>query len=340
MTGTHQFDKLLLRSFLWGGLVTTALGLAGAVIAGLNAVARIDEVTRATQRIIAGDLSERLPTRGRSGDLDRLAHVINGMLAEIEWLMQEVKGVCDNIAHDLRTPVTRLLAGLERTRRRARSTDEYEAGVDEAIAEIKGILKTFAALLRISEVESCARRAGFTSTDLGVVAADVAELYEPIAEERGITLQTIREGHVVPAMPGDPSMLFEAIGNLVDNALKYTPAGGRVTLRSFCRNGRPGIEVTDTGPGIPLAERAAVLRRFHRLEESRHTQGTGLGLALVAAVARLHAMDMSIDDATPGCRITLTRRNGPDGPVKTNRQDSFVSSQRFDDPHSGAPAAK
>jgi signal transduction histidine kinase len=308
MTGTRQFDELLVQSFLWGGLVTAALGLAGAVIAGLNAVARIDEVTRATQRIVAGNLAERLPTRGQSGDLDQLAHVINGMLGEIERLMHEVKGVCDNIAHDLRTPVTRLLAGLERTRRRARSTDEYEAGVDEAITEIKGILRTFAALLRISEVESGARRAGFTSTDLAVVAADVAELYEPIAEERGVALRTIRQDHAVPVMPGDPSLLFEAIGNLVDNALKYTPSGGQVTLRSFCKDGRSGIEVTDTGPGIPPAERSAVLRRFHRLEESRHTPGTGLGLALVAAVARLHATDLTIEDAMPGCRITLTRR--------------------------------
>lgn len=307
MTMTRRFDELLVRSFFWGGLVTAALGLAGAVSAGLNAVTRIDEVTRATQRIVAGNLSERLPTRGRSGDLDRLAHVINGMLGEIERLMQEVKGVCDNIAHDLRTPVTRLLAGLERARRRARETGEYEAAVDEAIVEIKGMLKTFAALLRISEVESGARRAGFTEVDLGTVAADVAELYEPIAEEKGVTLEAVREGDGVAVVAGDPSLLFEAISNLAENALKFTPRGGRVALRSFAADGSVGIAVSDTGPGIPPEQRAAVRRRFYRLEESRHTPGTGLGLALVAAVARLHAMELTIADAEPGSRITLSR---------------------------------
>ena len=327
LTMTRRFDDLLVRSFLWGGLVTAALGLAGAAIAGLNAVARIDEVTRATQQIVAGNLSERLPTRGRSGDLDRLAHVINGMLAEIERLMQEVKGVCDNIAHDLRTPLTRLLAGLERARRRARTTDEYEAAVDEAIVEIKSILKTFAALLRISEVESGARRAGFTTVDLGTVAADVAEFYEPIAEEKGVTLEAIREGGTVPTVAGDPSLLFEAISNLADNALKFTPRGGRVELRSFVKDGSPGIEVNDTGPGIPPEERAAVGRRFYRLEESRHTSGTGLGLALVTAVARLHAMDLTIADGVPGSRITLSRRDGaglPSGqPIVSTRTSAL-----------------
>ncbi|MBO0710705.1 MAG: HAMP domain-containing protein [Acetobacteraceae bacterium] len=335
MTMTRRFDELLVWSFLWGGLVTAALGLAGAVIAGLNAVARIDEVARATQQIIAGNLSERLPTRGRSGDLDRLAHVINGMLAETERLMQEVKGVCDNIAHDLRTPVTRLLAGLERSRRRARTTEEYDRAVDEAIVEIKSILKTFAALLRISEVESGARRAGFTTVDLGTVGADVAEFYEPIAEEKGVTLEAIREGDTVPTVAGDPSLLFEAISNLADNALKYSPRGGRVELRSFVKDGSLGIEVSDTGPGIPPDERAAVGRRFYRLEESRHTPGTGLGLALVAAVARLHAMDLTIEDAAPGSRITLSRREGAG-----RRQDSQSSAPARLSTSCGRPASE
>jgi signal transduction histidine kinase len=309
LTGTAEFDELLLHSFLWGGLVTLALGLGGAVIAGTDAVRRIEAVTRATQRIIAGDLSQRLPTRGHIGDLDRLSHVINGMLAEIEHLMNAVKSAGDNIAHDLRTPLTRLLAGLERARRRANSAEEYGQAVDEAVLEIRGILDTFAALLRIAEVESNARRAGFKAVDLSAVAADVAELYEPMAEDKGITLQLLPAGEPAPSMPGDPSLLFEALGNLVDNALKYTPSGGHVTVRSMGGVGRTGFEVTDTGPGIPASEREAVLRRFRRLEESRHSPGTGLGLALVAAVARLHAMDLTIDDGMPGCRITLTWRD-------------------------------
>lgn len=306
MDDTHAFARVLINAFIWGALVTTLLGLAGAAVVGADAVRRIDGVARAIQRIVSGDLSERLPTHGRTDDLDRLVNVINGMLGDLERLMQEVKGVCDNIAHDLRTPLTRLLAGLERTRRRPASVEDYAAAIDEAVLETRGLLQTFAALLRISEVESGARRAGFTDTDLSEVVADAVELYEPAAETKGIHLQLVPAG--APAiMRGDPNLLFEAVGNLVDNAVKFTPRGGRVTVCAFSRPGTMGFEVADTGPGIPPDERDPVLRRFHRAEASRHTPGSGLGLALVAAVARLHGMDLAIDDAEPGCRITIAR---------------------------------
>jgi len=308
MTSAHHFRELLIEAFISGGLITAMLGLVGAAIAGADAVRRIDAVTLATQRIMNGDFSGRLPTRGRTGDLDHLVHVINGMLDEIERLMHEVKGVCDNIAHDLRTPLTRLLAGLERVRRRATSAEDYGVAVDEAIRETRGLLTTFAAMLRISEVENGARRSGFTAVDLSRIAADAVEFYEPIAEEKGVTLQLTSEGTTAALRHGDPSLLFEAIGNLVDNALKFTPAGGCVTVRTFAAINTLGIEVTDTGPGIPRNERDAVLRRFYRAEESRHTAGSGLGLALIAAVARLHEMDLTITDAIPGCRITLACR--------------------------------
>jgi signal transduction histidine kinase len=310
MAAAHAFDRLLLRSCIIGGVVTVLLGLIGAAIAGADAVRRIDGVTAAIQRIVRGKLSERLPTRGDSHDLDRLAQEINFMLGEIEHLMQEMKGVCDNIAHDLRTPLTRLLAGLERARRRSESMDDYAAAVDGAIAEIRELLKTFAAMLRISEVESGARRAGFVELDLSQIATDVFDYYEPMAEEKGVTLQRSCDGAV--KMQGDPSLLFEAVSNLVDNALKFTPPRGRVGLSSFADGERRGIVVTDTGPGIPTHQRNAVLKRFYRAEDSRHTPGSGLGLALVAGVAGLHEMAVDIADAVPGCRIALVtvhRRN-------------------------------
>jgi signal transduction histidine kinase len=303
MTGAHAFDRLLLRSCLIGGAVTVLLGLIGAAIAGADAVRRIDGVTAAVQRIVRGNLSERLPIRGDFHDLDRLAQEINFMLGEIERLMQEVKGVCDNIAHDLRTPLTRLLAGLERARRRSDSVVDYATAVDDAIAEIRGLLKTFAAMLRISEVESGARRAGFVELDLSQIATDVFDYYEPMAEEKGVTLQ--RSCDATVKMQGDPSLLFEAISNLVDNALKFTPPGGRVGVSSFADSEHQGIVVTDVGPGIPTHQRDAVLKRFYRAEDSRHTPGSGLGLALVAGVAGLHEMAVDIADAVPGCRIAL-----------------------------------
>ena len=311
MAGAQAFRGLLLDSTLWGGLATIVLGLIGAVAAGVGAVRHIDRITRAVRGIVRGDLSGRLPTRGHVRELDQLAHEINFMLGEIERLMEEVKGVCDNVAHDLRTPLTRLLAGLERARRRAASVDEYEAAVDEAMQEIRGLLKTFAAMLRIAEVESGARRAGFTAVDLTQVGADVVEFYEPMAEQKGVALG-ISDGASVP-MQGDPSLLFEALSNLVDNALKFTPSGGRIDVRVFSDDGGQGFEVSDTGPGIPAEQRDAVQRRFYRAEQSRHTPGSGLGLALVSGVAGLHDMRVRIEDAKPGCRIALVGPRGLQG---------------------------
>ena len=296
-------DRII--SVVWVvGLVVLVLGLTGGALIGAFALGRIERVTQAIERIVNGDLKERLPGGGTKGDLARLIHVVNRMLDEIERLMHEVKGVTDDIAHDLRTPLTRLLAGLERARRRASTVEEYANAVEEAIAESKGVLATFSALLRIAEVEAGARRAGFTTVDLNTVAADVTDFYEPLAERKGIALSLETAG--APAeMPGDPSLLFEAMGNLVDNAIKYTPSGGRVTLRIFGVADRLGIAVSDTGPGIPEIEREAVLRRFHRIEKCRHTPGSGLGLSLVAAVARLHGLPLALEDANPGCRVTM-----------------------------------
>jgi signal transduction histidine kinase len=304
----NRFRDLLRDAMASGALVVLVLGLAGAVITGAGALGRIDGVTQAIERIVNGDLSRRLPSGRRGGDLNRLIQVVNRMLDEIQRLMEEVKGVTDDIAHDLRTPLTRLLAGLERAHRRAASPEEYAAAIDEAIAETKGVLATFGALLRIAEVEAGARQAGFARLNLDTVAADVAELYEPVAESKGIAFSRENDGSAHTAeIAGDPSLLFEAIGNLVDNAIKFTPPGGRIKLRTFSASDRLGIEVSDTGPGIPGTERDAVLRRFHRVEKCRHTPGSGLGLSLVAAVARLHGLHLAIEDAQPGCRVTLWR---------------------------------
>jgi signal transduction histidine kinase len=288
-----------------GGAITVVLGLAGAAGVGAGAIRRIDAVTLAIERIVQGDLSSRLPTRGTSDDVDRLVRVVNGMLDEIERLMQEVKGTCDNIAHDLRTPLTRLLGGLERARRRAATADEYAAAVDEGIEETRGLLKTFTALLRISEVEDSVRRAGFVPVNLVEIAKDVVEFYEPYADEQNVTLTFRADIDAAQPISGDPSLLFEAIGNLVDNAIKFTPGGGRVAVRVFHHDRTLGVAIEDTGPGIADAERDAVLRRFYRSEKSRSAPGHGLGLSLVAAVARLHRMELIIEDGRPGTTFKL-----------------------------------
>lgn len=305
---TDEFDEALVRAMVLGGSLTITLGLAGAIFVGIGAVRRLDAVTGAIEKIVAGDLSSRLPSKGASDDVDRLIHVVNGMLEEIDRLMREVKGVCDNIAHDLRTPLTRLLGGLERVRRRDPPKEEYGSAVDEAIGETKGLLKTFAALLRISEVEDGARRSGFVVVDLAEIGQDAVDFYEPLADEKGIGLRFERDTAAPVRLAGDASLLFEAISNLLDNAIKFTPPGGQVTVRMLSSAGRAGIAVSDTGPGIPAHEREAVLRRFYRTEKSRSTPGSGLGLSLVAGVAGLHRMELTLEDAHPGCRISLTRR--------------------------------
>jgi len=304
----HVLRWQLVRGMAWGSVLILAVGLAGALLTGRASERRIGGITRAIERIVGGDLAERLPTHNRSGDLDRLAHLVNGMLDDIERLMREVKGVTEDIAHDLRTPLTRLLAGLERARRRAASISDYDQAVAEAIAETQGVLGTFSGLLRIAEVEHGARRAGFTRIDLGKIAEDVTEFHEPVAEDSGVALTYEAHRGAAPAeMSGDPSLMFEAISNLIDNAIKFTCVGGHVTVRTFRNGARVGVVVEDDGPGIPEGQREAVLRRFHRLEKSRHTPGSGLGLSLVAAVARLHNLTLTIASGSPGCCVTLAR---------------------------------
>jgi signal transduction histidine kinase len=300
----HELRAQLWRMMGWGCVVMLVVGFAGAALAARDSERRISAFTRAIERIVSGDLAERLPTHTRFGDLDRLAILVNGMLDDIERLMREVKGVTDDIAHDLRTPLTRLLAGLERVRRRAGSVRDYEQAIAEAIDETQGLLGTFRGLLRIAEVEDGARRAGFTRVDLAKIVADVAEFHGPVAEESGVSLVCPTHRGAVE-MSGDPSLLFEAISNLIDNAIKFTPRGGHVSVRALRATGRVGVIVEDDGPGIPECEREAVLRRFHRLE--KHAPGSGLGLSLVAAVAKLHGLTLTIGSAGPGCRVTLAR---------------------------------
>ena len=307
MHDIREFDELLLRALESGGAIMLAIGLLGATAMGLSAGRRLDGVTHAIERIVKGDLSKRLPLQGSKDDVDRLASVVNNMLDEIERLMHEVKGVCDDVAHDLRTPLTRLLAGLERAERRDLSELEYKEAITEAIEQARGLLVTFRALLRISEIEDSARRTGFVRIDLQQIVADAADFFEPLAEEKEIHLH-----YATPSEPlwitGDADLLFDALSNLVDNALKFTAPGGTVFLSLRADTQEATLSVSDNGPGIPEAEREAVLRRFYRSERSRHTAGNGLGLSLVAAVARLHDMQLLIRDAAPGCEVVLNMR--------------------------------
>ncbi|MDY7560643.1 ATP-binding protein [Pseudomonas sp. 10B1] len=304
MHDIHEFDELLVNALVSGGCLLLVVGLIGSIGLGYMARRRLDTLSSSIKQIVEGDLSRRLPTRGNRDDIDRLANVVNGMLDELERLMSEVKGVCDDIAHDLRTPLTRLIAGLERAQRRGLLEEDYALTVDSALNEARGLLLTFRALLRISEIEDSARRSSFAKVDLNRIGADAAEFFEPLAEERGMTL-TFEPAPTPATLAGDAQLLFDAACNLLDNAIKFSPDNSRIRVTVGSAVGGPCLIVSDNGPGIPEIEREAVFRRLYRSESSRHTPGNGLGLSMVAAVARLHDMTLEVSDAKPGCQIIL-----------------------------------
>lgn len=303
--GVLNFDQTLVKALCAG--VTLSIVLALACGAMLNSLSnrRIRAIGETARQIMAGKLGQRLPTRGTNDDLDRLSAIVNTMLNEIEQLVDEVRCVCAGVAHDLRTPMTRLHAGLERASRRAGTTADYARAIEDAIGQSDVVLARFAALLRIAEIESGSRRSSFRAVSLDAVLRDAAELYEPLAEHRRISLALDASAPV--QVTGDYDLLFGAIENLLDNALKFTPHDGAVTAHVYMNGAQAELRIADSGPGIASAERRAVLRPFYRSDTgaARSIPGHGLGLSLVAAIARLHDASLEIHDDAPGCCIVL-----------------------------------
>ena len=281
----------------WAALITLGLGVVGGLLMTRNMLRKVDAVNRTSTQIIHGDLSQRVPLSGTGDEFDQLAQNLNQMLDQIERLMAGMRQVTDNIAHDLRTPLSRLRARLEVTLIEKPDQARYADVLRETINEADRLLGTFNALLSIAEVEAGSRRESFDAVDLSEIARDVAELYEPVADENGLGFETTIADKIM--VRGDRHLLSQAIANLLDNALKYTPAG-KVALAVETRAGKAHIEVSDTGPGVPPDRRSAVFDRFVRLEGSRSTPGNGLGLSLVRAVARLHDGEIWLEDSVPG----------------------------------------
>lgn len=298
-----EFRHIVLRAFVWGAIATIGLTLLGGLIVSVGPLRRIAQIRQVSQAIIAGDIKMRLPFSPSGDELDMLAGIVNTMLDQVEQLMAEAKGVGDNIAHDLRTPLTRLRALLYRAQQRTDTADKHRPMLEQAIAETDALLVRFRALQRISEIEDRHRRAAFTHVDLAPVLRQIVDLYEPLAEEKNIivTMATEAVTHVL----GDAELLFEALSNLVDNAIKFTPDNGRIELRLAQTDAGPKIEISDSGPGIAADEREAVLQRFYRSERSRQLPGSGLGLSLVSAIVRLHGFTLELGDAERGLRVSL-----------------------------------
>ncbi|MHA1517636.1 MAG: sensor histidine kinase [Alphaproteobacteria bacterium] len=308
----RELARLIRTTMLWGLGVMALVGIGGGYWVSRRLLTRIDNLSATTRTIMEGDLSGRLPVSGSGDELDRLAQNLNLMLARIEQLMAGLREVSDNIAHDLKTPLNRMRNRVEEALREPYEEATYREVLERTIEEADGLIKTFNALLSIARLEAGAGGDNRDTLDLTALVSDVAELYEPVAEERGITLKAEAAKPIVVC--GDRQLLGQAIANLIDNALKYgapSAQGGNghapeVEVRAQVRGDEAEIIVTDRGPGVPAAERERVLGRFVRLEESRSEPGSGLGLSLVAAVARLHGGSLRLEDNEPGLRVILT----------------------------------
>ncbi|MGH8509402.1 MAG: ATP-binding protein [Gammaproteobacteria bacterium] len=279
----------------------------GGILTGRNILGRVDAIARTTNSIIRGDLSQRLPLQGIGDEFDRVAESVNQMLNQIEHLSTGMRTVIDSVAHDLRGPITRLRGHVELTFSNPPSIESYRQALDTALTETERLHHTVNTLLHIAQAESGTLIIEMERVDLSVVARDVAELYQPLAEERGLRLsiEVTADIHIL----GHRELLSHTVANLIDNAIKYTPQGGGIGVTVSAAGPRAMVTVADTGPGIAAEDRERVLQRFVRLEASRTTSGSGLGLSLVAAVAQLHEAELKLSDNAPGLRVDMIFRN-------------------------------
>jgi len=287
------------------------LALGGGIAIAYGALAPVRDMQATAGTILQTKrYTARVPTRGTRDPLDQLGARINDMLGQIETLVGGMKGALDNVAHDLRTPLTRLRASLEELKVHAPLDEVSRGAVETALAEADGLLTTFAALLRIARIESGSVAASFVELRLDEVVRDACDLYRAVAEERGVAL-VLSEHPVV--VQGDRDLLFQALANVLDNAVKYTPDDGRIVVSVAPEGAWARIVVSDSGRGVPADEREKVVQRFYRLERDREAAGSGLGLSLVQAVVSLHHGTLELDDNAPGLRVTL---NLPTAPVR------------------------
>ena len=307
----EKAEEAIALAFGWGILTTVLLALGGGALIAVGFLRRIEDINRTSRSIMDGDLSNRVPTRGNGDEMDQLAVNLNAMLDRIQALMESLKRVSDDIAHDLRTPLSRLRQKLEVARASVSTPEGYAMVMDQSILEVDAILETFQALLRIAQIEAGTRRAAFTEVDLGSVLSAVAEAFAPVAEDSGHVLRASLE-RIAP-IQGDRGLLTQMAANLLENSIRHCAPGAVISLELAREAGCPVLRVTDTGRGIPEAERAKVFRRFYRLEASRTTPGNGLGLALVKAVADLHGATIELSDNRPGLRVTVRFSGAAEG---------------------------
>jgi signal transduction histidine kinase len=297
-----EISKVVIEALALGLIPALVLCLALGALLSVRAERRIADVNERVQRIVAGNLRERLPRHARDDPFSKLAAIVNGMLDEIETLIHAIAGIGNDIAHDLRTPLTRVRLMLERGRSNGGTLEQLQLIADKAVAGIDQSLAITTALLRLAEIENSRRSAGFSEVALADIVREVSELYEPIAENKGVTLH-IDLAHA-PTVIGDRDLLMEAIVNVVDNAVKFTPEAGRVEITLLRGAAESIVRIKDTGSGISDHERDTVLKRFYRSDKVRSAPGHGLGLNLVAAIVKLHGFRLTIHPGS-GCVIEI-----------------------------------
>jgi signal transduction histidine kinase len=298
-----QIQSLIKQAIGWGLALTLLLGLAGGFAISRGMLGRVDAINRTTRRIMAGELGQRIALSGSRDEFDQLAANLNAMLDQIERLLQGMRQVTDNIAHDLRTPLNRLRSRIEVALMGEPDRAESRAVLEQTLVDAETMIGTFNALLEIARAEAGSDRAGFEPVDLAKLTRDLAELYAPLAEDQNVTFE--RSCPPDAWVRANEHLLAQAIANLLDNAIKYTPAGGQARLGVERTPRGFAITVADTGPGIPAADRERVLERFVRLDATRSTPGNGLGLSLVNAVAKLHGTQLVLGDNQPGLTVRL-----------------------------------
>ncbi|GAA0584381.1 sensor histidine kinase [Rhizomicrobium electricum] len=296
-------ETRLLRAFGVVLLVSLVLASLFALLLSRSFVRRIDTVTQTCRGIMAGQMSRRIPAAEHGDEFNRLGLAINEMLDRIQALMESLRQVSTDIAHDMRTPLTHLRHRLDRIRGEAQTQDEYAAAVDGATAECDKLLAIFTALLRIAQIEAGARRSEFRAVDLAHVIKSAHDIYAPVMEDAVRDFKV--EAGAAVAVCGDEQLLLQLVSNLLNNAIAHTPDRTDIAVMSGMENGRPVLIVADRGPGIPVPDRTKVIRRFYRLEQSRTQPGSGLGLALVAAVVELHGAELELLDNNPGLRVVV-----------------------------------
>jgi signal transduction histidine kinase len=299
----EEMREMITRAFFVGLLGTVVLALVSGSVMSMGLLRHVEVISQTSRDIIAGDLSRRVPVRATNDEFDHLAESLNAMLDRIESLMTGLREVSTDIAHDLRTPLTRLRQRLELARTGS-SVDDLHQALDRSIADVDSILDTFAALLRITQIEAQTRATAFAAIDLSTLLTDMAETYASVAEEQSQTLTArVSEGLFIR---GDRELLPQLFSNLIENAIRHCPKGAAISIAaSVGHAGHAVVEIADTGPGIPADMREKVFQRFFRLERSRTTEGTGLGLSLSAAIAALHGATIDLSDNRPGLKVKL-----------------------------------